>query len=57
MFLFSKNAFAYLDPFTGGLIVKFFIFLLSCILIFFKKIKQGSNYIFKKIFNGNKKTK
>jgi len=55
--IFSKNSYAYLDPFTGGLLIKFFIFVFSGILIFFKKIKKGFTYIYKKISNEDRKTK
>ena len=36
----TTNAHAYLDPFTGGVIIKIFIFIFSLILVFFKKVKH-----------------
>jgi len=53
--LFQNNAFAYIDPGTGGLLLQILVGIFASISIFFNKIKKFIKSLFNK--NGNKKGK
>ena len=48
-FIFSSEANAYLDPFTGGILIKILVFIFSLFIVFFKKVKKFLNWIKRKI--------
>lgn len=55
-FIFSSEANAYLDPFTGGILIKILVFIFSLFIVFFKKVKKFLNWIKRKILvNGKPK--
>ena len=50
-FCSSSDAFAYIDPGTGGFIIQALVGIIATVSIFFQKIKQSIRKIFKKIFS------
>ena len=52
-FFLNSNAYAYLDPYSGSLILSFFAGIFSFVVIFFKKLKN----FFSSFFYSSKKNK
>ena len=55
--LLTGNSYAYLDPFTGGILIKILVFIFSIVVVFFKKLIRLKNWIKNKIFFYEKKSK
>ena len=56
-FLSINQAFAYLDPYTGSIILSFFASIFSLFILFFKKIKSFFSRFFLKSENDKKDRK
>ena len=51
LFFYCSNAYAYLDPGTGGIILQAIFGLIAGIITFYYILKQKIKYFFKKIIN------
>ncbi len=56
-FFLNSNAYAYLDPYTGSLILSFLAGIFSFVVIFFKKLKNFfSSFFYRSRKNKDDKT-
>lgn len=53
-FILTYNAYAYIDPGTGGIIIQAIIGAIAAISIFFSNLKIKIKNFFKKVFKKNK---